>query len=393
MTWEWSNIAALCIATSLLLFQSLQPAHADFLDTAQEAASGGESYMHIALTPIFQYATRAGEDTGNFEVDLIGAQTIIERPANQHIGSASLIYWVFSVNNFGDMQSTADFAEKAGLLWPTNDVVVSDSYTAFGVFAWQQNLLQDRLVLDIGKLFVGNFVLESPYTASNTETFMSRMISNDMAGRYFDTIGLGAQLLYKGDNWFLSGGFADATAGDEFDFDTFYNGDWTVYGEAGYRPERSLPGISVISLLTPSADATTTLNNQQSISMAFTHEFGQGGADYAVFGRYTFADGGSGKMTDSLEAALPLDNGGFLGFAWNKPFGHDAQQIGAALMYGEPTAYREAQGFSDQYGIETYWKFDILEWLRITGDLQVVNNIDDKIEIVPGFRLKLHKTF
>jgi hypothetical protein len=62
-------------------------------------------------------------------------------------------------------------------------------------------------------------------------------------------------------------------------------------------------------------------------------------------------------------------------------------------MYGEPAAYRESQGFADRYGIEAYWKFDLLEWRRLTGDLQVVNNIDDKVEIVPGFRLQLHKTF
>jgi hypothetical protein len=387
------NTAARYVAVSLLLFQCLQAAHADLLDKAQQAASSGEDYLDIALTPILQYATRAEEDTGNFEVDLIGAQTLVERPAKQSIGSASLIYWVFSVDNFGDMQSTADFANKAGLLWPTNDVAVSESFTAFGVFAWQQNLMQDRLVLDVGKLFLGNFVLESPYTASNTETFMSRVISNDMAGRYFDTIGLGSQLLYKGDNWFASGGFADATAEDEFDFDSFSNGDWTVYGEAGYRLERSISGISVISLLTTSASATSTLNSQESVSLAFTHEFGSGGTDYAVFGRYTFADGGSGKMAESQAAALPLDNGGFVGFAWNRPFDREAQQIGAALMYGEPTDYREAQGFTDQYGIETYWKFDVREWLRLTGDLQILNNIDDKIETVPGFRLKLHKSF
>jgi hypothetical protein len=162
---------------SLLLFQSLQAAHADLLDKAQEAASSGVDYMDIALTPIFQYATRAEEDTGNFELDLIGAQALVERPANQNIGSASLIYWVFSVDNFGDMQSTEDFANKASLLWPTNDVAVSDSFTAFGVFAWQQNLMQDRLVLD-----VGNFVLESPYTAS-TATRMTARPSNDAVHR------------------------------------------------------------------------------------------------------------------------------------------------------------------------------------------------------------------
>jgi hypothetical protein len=81
---ERNNTAALCIATSLLLFQSPHPAHADFLDKAQEAASGSVSYMDIALAPIFQYATRAGEDTGNFEIDLIGAQTINERSAHRN---------------------------------------------------------------------------------------------------------------------------------------------------------------------------------------------------------------------------------------------------------------------------------------------------------------------
>jgi hypothetical protein len=106
-----SKTAAGYIATNFLLFVNSPLAHADFLDEAREAASGGDSYMDIALTLIYQYATRAGEDTGNFDIDLIGAQTIVERPANQAIGSASLIYWVFSVDNFGDMQSTADIAD------------------------------------------------------------------------------------------------------------------------------------------------------------------------------------------------------------------------------------------------------------------------------------------
>jgi hypothetical protein len=110
---------------------------ADFLDVAEEAAQDGQDYMQVALTGIYQSALQAGEDTGNFEIDLIGAKTILDRDNNQTFGSGSLVYWVFSVDNFGDMQSTTDFARKAGLLWPTNDVAVSESFTAFGVFAWQ----------------------------------------------------------------------------------------------------------------------------------------------------------------------------------------------------------------------------------------------------------------
>jgi hypothetical protein len=296
---------------------------------------------------------------------------------------------VFSVDNFGDMQSTTDFAARAGLLWPTNDVAVSESFTAFGVFAWQQELWQDRFTLHAGKLFVGNFVSESPYTASNTETFMSRVISNDMAGRYFDTIGLGAQLQYNGGNWFATGGLADATAGDEFDFDSFYNGDWTVYGEVGYRPARSLPGTSVISVLVTSAASTDTLRSQETVTAAFTHEFGGDGNNCAVFGRYTFGDGGEGKTSESAEAALPLNNGGFVGFAANKPFANENQQIGIALMYGEPTDHRRFQGFDDQYGFEGFWKVDIRDWLRVTASLQIINNVDKDLEVVPGLRVKI----
>jgi hypothetical protein len=377
----------------LFLCQSGQLVHADAFDVAQDAAHRSQDYMQVALTGIYQNAIQAGENTGNFEIDLMGAQTILDRDNNQTFGSGSLVYWVFSVDNYGDMQSTADFAGKAGLLWPTNDVAVSESFTAFGVFAWQQQLWQDRFTLHAGKLFVGNFVSESPYTASNTETFMSRVISNDMVGRYFDTMGLGAQLQYNGDRWFATGGFADATAGDEFDFSTLYNGDLTVYGEAGYQPERSLPGISVVSMLVTTAASTGTLSRQKTVTAAFTHEYGGDGTDYAVFGRYTFGDGGEGKTSESFEAALPLDNGGFLGFAWNKPFGRETQQIGAALMYGEPTDFRKSQGFDDQYGIESYWKFDVRDWVHVSASIQVVKNVDKETEVIPGLRVKIHKSF
>ena len=387
-----THIVRCLVIAALLVSQSYQSVYADNFDVTEDAAQISQDYMQVAMTGIYQSALQAGEDTGNFEIDLMGAMTILDRDNNQTFGSSSLVYWVFSVANFGDMQSTADFARKAGLLWPTNDVAVGDSFTAFGIFAWQQQLWHDRFTLHAGKLFVGNFVSESPYTASNTETFMSRVISNDMAGRYFDTMGLGAQLQYNGERWFATGGLVDATAGDEFDFNTFYNGDWTVYGEAGYRPARLAPGISVVSMLVTSAASTKTLNSQQTVTAAFTHEFGGDGADYAVFGRYTFGDGGEGKSDASFEAALPLENGGFVGIAWNKPFGREAQQIGAALMYGEPTEFRRTQGFDDQYGIESYWKVNFRDWLSISANVQVLNNFDKDLEVVPGLRVKIYKS-
>ena len=384
----WQRAAAVLLG---MLF--LPQAHADLLEQVEESADEGQDYMEIALTGIYQSALEAGEDTGNFEVDIMGALTLLDRDSNQTFGSGSLVYWVFSVDNFGDMQSTGDFAMKAGLLWPTNDVSVSESFTAFGVFAWQQELWQDRFTLHAGKLFVGNFVAESPYTASNTETFMSRVISNDMAGRYFDTMGLGAQLQYKGDRWFATGGFADATASNEFDFSTFAKGDWTIYGETGLQLSPSRDKVSVVSLLLTSAAETSTLKSQQTVTAAFTHEFGGEGSKYALFGRYTFGDGGEGKTAESADSAVPLENGGFVGFAANQPFGRDSHQIGVALMYGEPSDHRRSQGFDDQYGIEAYWKMPWTDWLNLSFDLQLVNNVESNLEVVPGIRFKSSKAW
>ena len=42
-------------AASLLLLQMSQLVYADFLDKAQEAASGGENYMEVALTPLYRW--------------------------------------------------------------------------------------------------------------------------------------------------------------------------------------------------------------------------------------------------------------------------------------------------------------------------------------------------
>jgi hypothetical protein len=57
-------------------------------------------------------------------------------------------------------------------------------------------------------------------------------------------------------------------------------------------------------------------------------------------------------------------------------------------MYGEPTDHRRLQGFDDQYGIEAYWKLPLYDWLFFSTSLQLVNNVDGELEVIPGIRLK-----
>ena len=82
-----------------------------------------------------------------------------------------------------------------------------------------------------------------------------------------------------------------------------------------------------------------------------------------------------------------------MAWAWNRPLGSDRHQLAAALRYGEPIEFTDALGFNIQYGLEVFWKVRIGEWLEITPDLQLIRNREEEIEIVPGLRLRVFKTF
>lgn len=107
-------------------------------------------------------------------------------------------------------------------------------------------------------------------------------------------------------------------------------------------------------------DTTDALIREYSIAFSFTHEFGAG-EEYAMLGRYTFMNGGKGRSVEYIGAEKVAKNGGFIGGAWNKPFGYSNQVLSMALMYGQASDYKKDQGFNNLYGTEIFWKFKPLE--------------------------------
>ena len=85
---------------------------------------------------------------------------------------------------------------------------------------------------------------------------------------------------------------------------------------------------------------------------------------------------------------MPVESGGLLGFAWNRPLGRDNDQLDVAAMYGKPTAYQRELGFNWQYGIESYWRFGIGNYLRVSPSVQLLQNRESDLEVVLGIRLK-----
>ena len=378
-----------CSAVAVVLWVPLG-ALASQLEEALDAGEAGTNYFEGALTGLYQNAMDAGEGTGSYEADLIGSIVLKKRGAGI-FGDTDFVFWAFSVNNMGGLQSTGQMRGKAGLLWDTNDINVDSSTTQFGVFGIRQFFHNDHLELGIGKVFPGMIHTESPYTANNSETFTSKIISSSAVGGYFEAIGLGANLKYRGNNWFIQGGFSDAKAESEFDFDSLGDGVFAWTAELGWAP-RMTSGETAVSVLIFRVDETPTLTRQDGWAMAATHNFGES-AKYGVFGRLTWADGGEGRADKDRASALPLKSAGFAGFAWNRPFNREQDQAGLAALYGRPTAYRQALGYDEQYGLEAYYRFGIGRLFRILPSVQLLRNRESELEIVLGLRLKVSDDF
>ena len=165
--------------------------------------------------------------------------------------------------------------------------------------------------------------------------------------RRFEAIGLSANFKYWGDEWFVQAGFDDAKAEAEIDFSSLSDGVFSWMAQLGWAP-RSADGNTSVSVLAFRVDETETLTQQDGWAISATHDFGDAG-EYGVFGRYTWASGGEGITPEDWGSELPVESGGFLGFAWNRPFGRDNDQLGVAAMYGRPTAYQRELGFDSQY--------------------------------------------
>jgi len=292
---------------------------------------------------------------------------------------------VNSADKVGGLNSAPEFAAHAGLLWDTTDNGSDSASTSLLVLAVDQWFFENRLSVAVGKYFPGQFFLLSTYTADNSNTFTNKMISGNPVASFWESIGLGIGSAWYGDKWTVQAGMVDAQAtADGLDFSSFAKGKYAYSLEFSYEPANP-NGTTSLSALAYLVDEHDDLETEHGLVGQFTYEFG-GQAEYAAFGRYTAKRGGTGKTAAAQNSALPVEHGGFIGAAWNSPFGRANQQLAAAVIYGKATSFKESQDFNNQYGAELYWKFQPRSWIHVTPSVQFLRNSDDKLETVVGLR-------
>jgi hypothetical protein len=376
-------------ALTVVLVAVSATVHPQRLGAVDEAEASGENVLQLSLTPLYQYALDASEDSGSYELDLSGSFEVVGGQGGS-IGDGRIVFWARLQDNLVDLQPASEMAARAGLLWPTNDVVVMGSTASMQLLTWAQRMADDRLRIWAGKIWPQLFFVQQQFAGDNPEGFMSRLISNDMAARYYDLKGLGALAEYSGMKCFVKGSFIDAQADIEFDLSSFVDGRWAWVAEGGWRSQRS-NGMTSLSALVSTVSDTDDVEGETAHSLAFSHDLAR--SVHTVFGRYTYRRGGAPLTERGVELAKPLDRCAFVAWAWNRPFGSEHQQLAAAILYGEPIEFTDDLGFDIQYGLEIFWKFRIGTWLEITPDLQLIRSRSDDLEIVPGLRLRVFKAF
>jgi len=316
-------------------------------------------------------------------VNLIG-QFVLFGKNNKKSGTY-FDYWLYTTDPSNPEESVPSLAKKTGLLWNTNDLG-SESYTqGIGVMTIRQQLFEDKLSLQAGKMFPGVHYQSDYYAPNNSETHMNNMLTGNPVSTWFTSLGLGFMAEYEGKNWFAKLGIHDATASDEIDFNSLSDGKFLYLTELGIK-QTTNDKTNKFSILYSYINELPNKTAEHGISIGGVYYFG---ADqlWGAYGRYSFRSGGKGFDSSTESEENVLINGGFVGVSRTAPWSLKKAEIGGAFFVGAPSNYQVNLGMKTQTGIETYFKWNFKKLIQAAFDFQVIHT-GEKVEPIIGARLK-----
>lgn len=290
-------------------------------------------------------------------------------------------YWFYTVEPSNPEESVPNMAEKAGLLWNTNDLASEAYMQGIGVMTIRQQLFEDKLSLQAGKMFPGVHYQSNYYAPNNSETHMNSMLTGNPASTWFASLGLGFLAEYNADKWFAKLGIHDATADAEIDFKSLSDGNFLYISELGLKNQKNQ-----VSVLYSYVDDLPNKTAEHGISLGGVCYFG---ADqlWGAYGRYSFRNGGVGRDSSSVSEENVLINGGFMGISKTAPWNLKKAEIGGTYFIGKPSNYQINLGMQTQSGIEAYFKWSFRELLHAALDFQLIHTGNSFAPII-GARFK-----
>jgi porin len=325
-----------------------------------------------------------------YTAGLAGKWAIAEAPSD---GRASWLSFQ------ADIQLGLSPSSRAQLPQSNLGVIASPNANIYGPnglwiqeLAWQQSLLDGKLVFLAGQVNQGNYLDGNTYAGNSYGQFLNSAFCKDaVLPLPYNNLGLNLQYQPSPDWYFMFGTGALNQSAGQSPFDNVSFQSWSCLFELGLTPADVLgfgPGAYRLQPFLGTVDGLT----QAGVGLNMQQRLGAH-SPFGWFGR--FGVGGSSVTVDGATAQVST------GLAWQGPLrslGLLAEQsndyLGAGFVWSRAAANRQPIIHSDEYGVETTYVFQLTPLVSVQPDLQALwnpaNNMAPRCLV---FQLQLNVTW
>jgi len=322
--------------------------------------------LGMTYTTIYQSAPEAPTPHYTLvgSLDIYGAWHLIDSPV---LGEGTLGF-VYRDRNVWSPVTGNELAAEVGLPWGINNSG-SAGYNRFNQLWWQQSLLNEMLVIQLGKIDETTHFNTNRVASSDGRDFMmqSLVYSQTIA---FPSNGMGADIRFSPDpRLYFDAGMADANGNPNLkpsdSFNSFFEGHYFEAFEVGFTPDLK----TISSAL---GEGHYRLMGWHTAEAA-DHGAGSGfalSADQELpnqmvpFTRVGYCPAGAGRTSIEFD----------WGVVSMAPFERSADRLGFGATWARPTA----PSTHDQFAFEFFYRVQVVDGLQITHDVEFV--IDPALE-------------
>jgi porin len=311
-------------------------------------------------------------------LDLLGAWQLVE---SRTFGEGVLGFLFRDRTNAGPLTGNT-LSSDIGLPWGVNNSG-SAGYARFNQLWWQQSLLNESLLIQLGKVDEKtHFNINRVASSDGRDFLMQSMVYSQTIA--FPSEGLGFNVRYwPTKRWYLDFGAADANGNPQNkpsdSLNSFSKGQYFEAVELGGSPELrwlwSGLGESHYRLMGWHTAHTSSHDGGGGVSLSADQEI-----PYSLvpFVRIGYAPAKINRTWVEVD-------GGIVSVA---PFGRDSDRVGVGITWARPSS----ASLQNQTAAEFFYRLEVVEGLQITPDIELVfkpaEHPTSNFEAVFGLRLR-----
>ncbi len=337
----------------------------------------------ILTAPVFQAGSGANTTYLDNELDLLFSWRLIENPQT----TGRIFFYGIWVQTLSSLPTGA-FAESQGVFTLPNSggTDPDKSFVSPSALWWEQNFNETGIRYRVGQLWSTNLWATNEFYGDDRATYMNSLLGSGAGVPWIGgNRGLGAMVSVERPGGYLSFGFQDSKADQQsIDFKSFGDGRYSYLAELGLNTSGNEDTAGAYKLTLGYVDANgepgaNALPGGYGLNLSGQQRLNE---DFAVYGFYR-------RSWDRF--AANVEQAAALGVTALSPFGWDDDNASIAAFYARP-ADDQAGALRDEWGFETFWRFQLTPRLDATPSTVVYLRpgrvSQDKPVAVLGFRLR-----